>query len=192
MYDTERDRGGNSFIDAWLYLPFQIAGADQVRVGHPSKDCHELRRIMGSGMSVPQVGPEMMQDEFEPSVSRVPTALIGGGGTHTQMVLSIKINQETVCCDPSEPKTEFNDTKFNEPESDKLLITVSSSLTFETMMLPRILSSIRVATYLPENPQEDTHKVTGRHSQDTSNRVQDRALINSVSGGAFKKVASRH
>ena len=77
---------------------------------------------------------------------------------------SIKINQVTVLhCDPSEPQCEFND-----PESDKLLISISSSLTLETM-LPRIPSSVRVATYLPENNQDDSRKVSAigsktRHS----------------------------
>ena len=66
------------------------------------------------------------------------------------MVSSITINQDTVHCDPSEPQTEFND-----PESDKLLISVSLSLILDAM-LPRILSSV---TYLPENKQDDSRKV---------------------------------
>ena len=82
---------------------------------------------------------------------------------HTRMVSSIKINQETIHCDPDEPQCEFND-----PESDKLLVGISSSLTLETM-LPRILSSVRVATYLPENQGTDSRKVSAigsktRHS----------------------------
>ena len=81
---------------------------------------------------------------------------------HARMVSSLKINQETVHCDPSELQCEFNN-----PESDKLLISISSSLTLETM-LPRILSSVCVATYLPEN-QGDSRKVSAigsktRHS----------------------------
>ena len=76
---------------------------------------------------------------------------------------SVKINQETVNCNPSEQQTEFDD-----PESDKLFIGVSLSLTLETV-LPRILSSVRVATYLPENGQEEPCNVSSigsktRHS----------------------------
>ena len=83
----------------------------------------------------------------------VPTTLVGRGGTHTTGI-EYKINQETVNWDPSEAQTESND-----PESDKLLIDVLSSLTLETM-LPRILSSVRMATYLPENKQEESRKIS--------------------------------
>ena len=58
--------------------------------------------------------------------------------------------------------------EWNDPESDKLLIGVSSLLTLETM-LRRILSSVCVATYLPENTQEGPRNVSSvgskmRHS----------------------------
>ena len=73
---------------------------------------------------------------------------------HTPLVSTIKINQETGHCDPSEAQTEHNN-----PESNQLLIGVSSSLTLETM-LPRILSSVCVATYLLENKQEKPRKIS--------------------------------
>ena len=82
---------------------------------------------------------------------------------HTRLVSSTKINQETINCNPSKAQTAPND-----PESDNLLIGISSSLTLETM-LPRILASIRVSTYLPENNQEESRKISAigfktRHS----------------------------
>jgi hypothetical protein len=68
---------------------------------------------------------------------------------YNRMVSSVHINHETVHCNPNEPQM-----NFDAHESDIVLASVSSTLTMETM-LPRILSSIRVATYLPQNPQED-------------------------------------
>ena len=46
---------------------------------------------------------------------------------HTRLVSSIKINQRTANCNPSEAQMEPND-----PESDRLLIGISLSLTLET------------------------------------------------------------
>ena len=74
---------------------------------------------------------------------------------HTRLVSSIKINQEMVNCDSSEARME---SEFNDLESNRLLIGLSSSLSLETM-LPRILSSVRVATYLLENNQEVSRKI---------------------------------
>ena len=61
-----------------------------------------------------------------------------------RMVSSVHINQETDCRNPSEPQMFCDDNA-----SDIVLAGVSSTLTIGTM-LPRILSSIRVATYLPQ------------------------------------------
>jgi hypothetical protein len=74
---------------------------------------------------------------------------------HTRVVSSVKINQDTIQCNPNEPQSEFD-----ESETDRLLVGISSSLTLESV-LPRILSSIRVAIYLPDNPQgADTRAVS--------------------------------
>jgi hypothetical protein len=58
---------------------------------------------------------------------------------YNRMVSSVHINHETVHCNPNEPQM-----NFDAHESDIVLASVSSTLTMETM-LPRILSSIRVA-----------------------------------------------
>jgi hypothetical protein len=84
---------------------------------------------------------------------------------HTRLVSSVKINQDTVCCNPDEPQSEHDD-----PESDQLLVDVSSSLALETM-LPLILSSVRVATYLPETPQDISQNVSAIRSIKTRHSV---------------------
>jgi hypothetical protein len=79
---------------------------------------------------------------------------------HTRLMSSVKINQDTIQCNPNEPQSESD-----ESETDRLLVGISSSLTLESM-LPRILSSIRVATYLPDNPQgDDTRAVSSLGSK---------------------------
>ena len=88
---------------------------------------------------------------------------------YNRMVSSVHINRETTNCNPNEPQLDFDSN-----ESDIVLASVTSSLTLESM-LPRILSSIRVATYLPSNSQEEQNRKIGaigsavgtksRHSQ---------------------------
>jgi hypothetical protein len=83
---------------------------------------------------------------------------------YNRIVSSVHINRETVDCNPDEPQMDDNAN-----DNDVLFAGVSSSMTIESM-LPRILASIRTATYLPDNPQEDERKVTAigtktRHSQ---------------------------